>query len=249
MDDHQLLRYSRHILLPQIDIAGQEKLNQSHVLVIGAGGLGSPAAMYLAASGIGNLTICDGDQIDLTNLQRQIIHDSDSIGLAKVQSAKQSLIRINPRINVITVQQHVNAEKLSEIVPQVDAVIDASDNFSTRHQVNQACVAYKKPLISGAAVRFDGQVSVYDLRHAANPCYHCLFPIDGEQEDMPCATMGVFSPLVGIIGSIQAAETLKILLDIGESLNGRLQLLDGLTMNWRSIKLHKDPACLVCRSR
>lgn len=249
MDDRQLLRYGRHILLPQIDIAGQEKLNQSHVLIIGAGGLGSPAAMYLAASGIGNLTICDGDQVDLTNLQRQIIHDNDSIGLAKVQSAKQSLIRINPGINVVAIQQHVNAEKLSEIVPQVDAVIDASDNFSTRHQVNQACVAYQKPLISGAAVRFDGQVSVYDLRHTASPCYHCLFPIDGEQEDMPCATMGVFSPLVGIIGSMQAAETLKILLDIGESLNGRLQLLDGLAMKWRSIKLHKDPACLVCSSR
>jgi molybdopterin/thiamine biosynthesis adenylyltransferase len=249
VDDHQLLRYSRHILLPQIDIAGQEKLDQSHVLIIGAGGLGSPAAMYLAASGIGHLTICDGDQVDLTNLQRQIIHDSGSIGLAKVQSAKQSLARINPGINITTVQQHVDAEKLSEIVPQVDAVIDASDNFSTRHQVNQACVTYKKPLISGAAIRFDGQVSVFDLRHPGSPCYHCLFPIDGEPQDMPCATMGVFSPLVGIIGSMQAAETIKILLGIGESLNGRLQLLDGLTMNWRSIKLPKDPACPVCHSR
>lgn len=249
MDDHQLLRYSRHILLPQIDIAGQEKLNQSHVLIIGAGGLGSPAAMYLAASGIGHLTICDGDQVDLTNLQRQIIHDSGSIGLAKVQSAKQSLAGINPGINVTAVQQHVDAEKLSGIVPQVDAVIDASDNFSTRHQVNQACVTYKKPLISGAAIRFDGQISVFDLSRTASPCYHCLFPIDGEPQDMPCATMGVFSPLVGIIGSMQAAETIKILLGIGESLNGRLQLLDGLTMNWRSIRLHKDPACLVCHSR
>lgn len=249
MDDHQLLRYSRHILLPQIDIAGQEKLNQSHVLIIGAGGLGSPAAMYLAASGIGHLTICDGDQVDLTNLQRQIIHDSNSIGLAKVQSAKQSLAGINPRINVTAIQQHIDAEKLSGIVPQVDAVIDASDNFSTRHQVNQACVTYKKPLISGAAIRFDGQISVFDLSRTASPCYHCLFPIDGEPQDMPCATMGVFSPLVGIIGSMQAAETIKILLGIGESLNGRLQLLDGLTMNWRSIRLHKDPACPVCHSR
>jgi molybdopterin/thiamine biosynthesis adenylyltransferase len=249
VDDHQLLRYSRHILLPQIDIAGQEKLNQSHVLIIGAGGLGSPAAMYLAASGIGHLTICDGDQVDLTNLQRQIIHDSNSIGLAKVQSAKQSLAGINPRINVTAVQQHIDTEKLSGIVPQVDAVIDASDNFSTRHQVNQACVTYKKPLISGAAIRFDGQISVFDLSRTASPCYHCLFPIDGEPQDMPCATMGVFSPLVGIIGSMQAAETIKILLGIGESLNGRLQLLDGLTMNWRSIRLHKDPACPVCHSR
>lgn len=249
MNDNQLLRYSRHILLPQIDIAGQEKLNQSRVLIVGAGGLGSPAAIYLAASGIGNLIICDGDQVDLTNLQRQIIHNSDSVGLAKVLSAKQSLYRINPEVNVITIQEQVDAEKLRQLTAEVDVVVDASDNFSTRHHVNQACVTHKKPLISGAAVRFDGQVSVFDLRHADSPCYHCLYPaIDGEQEDMPCASMGVFSPLVGIIGCMQAAETLKILLNIGENLNGRLQLLDSLTMNWRSIKLHKDPACLVCHS-
>lgn len=248
MNDNQLLRYSRHILLPQIDIAGQEKLNQSRVLIVGAGGLGSPAAIYLAASGVGNLIICDGDQVDLTNLQRQIIHNSDSIGLAKVLSAKQSLYRINPEVNVITIEEQVDAEKLLQLAAAVDVVVDASDNFSTRHHVNQACIAHKKPLISGAAVRFDGQVSVFDLRHADSPCYHCLYPVNGEQEDMPCAIMGVFSPLVGIIGCMQAAETLKILLNIGESLNGRLQLLDSLTMNWRSIKLHKDPACLVCHS-
>lgn len=246
MNDNQLLRYSRHILLPQIDITGQEKLNQSRVLIVGAGGLGSPIALYLAASGVGNLIICDDDRVDLTNLQRQIIHDSDSIGLAKVLSAKQSLIRINPEINVITIQEQVDAAKLLQLVAEVDAVVDASDNFSTRHHVNQACVTHKKPLISGAAVRFDGQVSVFDLRHADSPCYHCLYPVNGEQEDMPCAIMGVFSPLVGIIGCMQAAETLKILLNIGESLNGRLQLLDSLTMNWRSIKLHKDPVCAVC---
>ncbi len=249
MNDNQLLRYSRHILLPQIDIAGQEKLNQSRVLIVGAGGLGSPIALYLAASGIGNLIICDGDQVDLTNLQRQIIHNSDSVGLAKALSAKQSLIKINPEINVIAIEEQVDAEKLLQLAAEVDAVVDASDNFSTRHHVNQACVTHKKPLISGAVVRFDGQVSVFDLRHADSPCYHCLYPaIDGEQEDMPCAIMGVFSPLVGIIGCMQAAETLKILLNIGESLNGRLQLLDSLTMNWRSIKLYKDPACLVCQS-
>ena len=248
MDDHQLLRYSRHILLPQIDIAGQEKLNQSHVLIIGAGGLGSPAALYLAASGIGNLTICDGDRVDLTNLQRQIMHDSSAIGTEKTQSAKQTLLRINPGIKITAIQARVDAEKLSQLIPQADAVIDASDNFSTRHHVNQACVTYKKPLISGAAVQFSGQISVFDLRHSSSPCYHCLFPIDGEEEDMPCAIMGVFSPLVGIIGSMQAAETLKILLNIGESLNGRLLVLDGLTMNWRSIRLSKDPACPVCRS-
>ncbi|MBS0423518.1 MAG: HesA/MoeB/ThiF family protein [Proteobacteria bacterium] len=248
MDDHQLLRYSRHILLPQIDIAGQEKLNQSHVLIIGAGGLGSPAALYLAASGVGNLTICDGDQVDLTNLQRQIMHDSSAIGMEKTLSAKQSLLRVNPEIHITAIQARVDAEKLSQLIPQADAVIDASDNFGTRHHVNQACVTYKKPLISGAAVQFSGQVSVFDLRHGDSPCYHCLFPVDGDQEDMPCAIMGVFSPVVGIIGSMQAAETLKILLGIGESLNGRLLVLDGLTMNWRSVRLSKDPACPVCHS-
>lgn len=248
MNDNQLLRYSRHILLPQIDITGQEKLNQSRVLIVGAGGLGSPIALYLAASGVGNLIICDGDQVDLTNLQRQIIHNSNSIGLAKVLSAKQSLARINPEVNVTTIQEQVDAAKLLQLAAEVDAVVDASDNFSTRHHINQACVTHKKPLISGAAVRFDGQVSVFDLRHADSPCYHCLYPINGEQEDMPCAIMGVFSPLVGIIGCMQAAETLKILLTIGESLNGRLQLLDSLTMNWRSIKLRKDPACPACHS-
>ncbi|NBQ69199.1 MAG: molybdopterin-synthase adenylyltransferase MoeB [Nitrosomonadaceae bacterium] len=247
MDDQQLLRYSRHILLPQIDIAGQEKLNQSRVLIIGAGGLGSPAALYLAASGIGHLTICDGDQVDLTNLQRQIIHDSGTIGLAKTQSAKQALHKINPAIHITAIQAHVDAEKLSQLVPQADAVIDASDNFSTRHHVNQACVTHKKPLISGAAVQFSGQISVYDLRHDGSPCYHCLYPLEGDQEDMPCAIMGVFSPVVGIIGSMQAAETLKILLNIGQSLNGRLLLLDGLTMNCRSVRLNKDPLCPVCQ--
>ncbi|MBA3755302.1 MAG: molybdopterin-synthase adenylyltransferase MoeB [Nitrosomonas sp.] len=248
MNDNQLLRYSRHILLPQIDITGQEKLNQSRVLIVGAGGLGSPIALYLAASGVGNLIICDGDHVDQTNLNRQIIQNSDSIALAKLLSAKQSLIRINPEVNVITIQEQVDAAKLLQLAAEVDAVVDASDNFSTRHHVNQACVTHKKPLISGAAVRFEGQVSVFDLRHADSPCYHCLYPDNGEQEDMPCAIMGVFSPLVGIIGCMQAAETLKILLNIGESLKGRLQLLDSLTMNWRSIKLHKDPACPVCHS-
>ncbi len=246
MNDNQLLRYSRHILLPQIDIAGQEKLNQSHVLIVGAGGLGSPIALYLAASGVGNLTICDGDQVDLANLQRQIIHHSDSVGLAKVLSAKQSLLKINPEVNITAIEEQVDAAKLLQLASEVDAVVDASDNFATRYAINQACVTYKKPLISGSAIRFEGQISVFDLRDADNPCYHCLYPNIGNQEDMPCAIMGVFSPLVGIIGCIQAAETLKILLNLGESLNGRLQLLDGLTMNWRTIKLHKDPACPVC---
>lgn len=248
MNDQQLLRYSRHILLPQIDIAGQEKLNQSRALIVGAGGLGSPAAMYLAASGVGRLTICDGDHVDLTNLQRQIVHDNNSIGMTKALSAKQSLTRINPEINIVAIEERVAAEKLYQLIAETDAVVDACDNFSTRHLINRACIAHGKPLISGAAVRFDGQISVFDLRYKNSPCYHCLYPAEGDPEDMPCSIMGVFSPLVGIIGCMQAAETLKILLDIGKSLNGRLLLLDGLTMNWRSVKLRKDPACPACHA-
>lgn len=246
MNDNQLLRYSRHILLPQIDIQGQEKLAQSRVLIIGAGGLGSPAALYLAASGVGKLIICDHDNVDLTNLQRQIIHHTDSIGLPKVQSAHITLSRINPEIDIVALQEHIDEARLLQLAADVDAVVDTSDNFATRYLVNKVCVIHKKPLISGAVIRFDGQVSVYDLRNGSSPCYHCLYPINEEHDDTPCAVMGVFSPLAGIIGCVQAAETIKVLLNIGTSLNGRLQLLDSLTMNWRSIKLHKDPACQVC---
>ena len=246
MDDNQLLRYSRHILLPQIDIQGQETLVNSSALIIGAGGLGSPVAMYLAASGVGKLIICDNDTVDLTNLQRQIIHNTNAVGTPKTHSAKKTLTRINPNVNVVAHNEYVDDSTLQQLVAEADVVIDASDNFSTRHHVNKACVSLKKPLVSGAAVRFEGQVSVFDLRDKKNPCYHCLFPMDGNDDDMPCATMGVFSPLVGIIGCTQAAEALKILLGIGETLNGRVQLLDGLTMRWRSIKLRKDPACGVC---
>lgn len=246
MDDNQLLRYSRHILLPKFDIQGQEKLIHSCALIIGAGGLGSPVAMYLTASGIGKLIICDHDVVDLTNLQRQIIHKTDAIGTPKVHSAKKTLAEINPDVNVVTLNKYIDDDTLYQLVTEADVVIDASDNFTTRHLVNKACTILKKPLISGAAVRFEGQVTVFDLRDEKSPCYHCLFPINGNDKDMHCATMGVFSPLVGIIGSTQAAETLKILLGIGETLNGRMQLLDGLTMQWRSIKLNKDPACDVC---
>ncbi|MDP1558697.1 MAG: molybdopterin-synthase adenylyltransferase MoeB [Nitrosomonas sp.] len=246
MEDSQLLRYSRHILLPQIDIQGQETLLRSCVLIIGAGGLGSPAAMYLAASGIGKLTICDNDTVDLTNLQRQIIHSTDSVGTPKTHSAKKTLAGINPEVNVVTLTEYVNDNKLLQLVAEADVVIDASDNFTTRHNVNKVCAIQKKPLVSGAVVRFDGQITVFDLRHNNSPCYHCLFPIEGDNEDMHCAAMGVFSPLVGIIGCIQAAETLKILLGIGKTLNGRLILLDGLTMKWRSIRLNKDSSCRVC---
>jgi len=246
MNDDQLLRYSRHILLPQIGILGQEKLIRSRALIIGLGGLGSPVAMYLAASGIGELVLCDNDNVDLTNLQRQTIHNSETIGMSKVQSATKTIYKINPEISVVPIQEYVDEKRLQKLVKEVDIVIDASDNFSTRHATNQVCVTHKKPLVSGAAIRFNGQVSVFDLSNSASPCYHCLFSKDGSNEDMHCATMGVFSPLAGIIGCMQAAEAIKILLNIGKTLNGRLMLLDGLTMEWRSIKLNKDPECAIC---
>lgn len=246
MDDAQLLRYSRHILLPQIGIEGQQKLLNAHALIIGAGGLGSPAALYLAASGVGRLTLCDGDAVDLTNLQRQIVHTSHALGVNKALSAQQTLAGINPGVAVTAVPRRVAGEELLQLVAGADIVIDASDNFATRHAVNRACAAHKKPLVSGAAVGFDGQVAVFDLRRADSPCYHCLFPEQGEAEDSRCAVMGVFSPLVGIIGAVQAAEALKTLTAAGRTLSGRLLLLDALAMEWRSIRLSKDPACPVC---
>jgi len=246
MNDDQLLRYSRHILLPQIGILGQEKLTRSRVLIVGLGGLGSPVAMYLAASGIGELVICDNDNVDLTNLQRQTIHNTETIGISKVQSATKAIAKINPEINVVPVQEYVDEKRLQKLVKEVDIVVDASDNFATRHTINQVCVTYKKPLVSGSAIRFNGQISVFNLTNNASPCYHCLFSKDGSNEDMHCATMGVFSPLVGAIGCMQAMETIKILLNIGTTLNGRLMLLDALTMEWRSIKLNKDPECTIC---
>jgi len=246
MNDDQLLRYSRHILLPQIGILGQEKLTRSRVLIIGLGGLGSPVAMYLAASGIGELVLCDNDNVDLTNLQRQTIHNTETIGVSKVQSATKAIAKINPEISVVPVQEYVDEKVLQKLVKKVDIVVDASDNFATRHTINQVCVTYKKPLVSGSAIRFNGQISVFNLSNNASPCYHCLFSKDGSNEDMHCATMGVFSPLVGVIGCMQAMESIKILLNIGTTLNGRLMLLDGLTMEWRSIKLNKDPECTIC---
>lgn len=248
MNDSQLLRYSRHILLPEIGIAGQETLLRSHVLIVGAGGLGSPASLYLAASGIGNLTLCDGDEVDLTNLQRQIVHHTDAIGLPKTLSARQTLTRINPEIAITPIDQYADREKLSELVATADLVIDASDRFSTRDALNHACVRHRKPLVSGAVIGFGGQITVFDLRHDASPCYHCLFPEDSESEDIRCATMGVFAPLAGIIGCMQAAEAIKVLLGVGETLCGRVLLLDGMTMAWRSVRLQKDSACTVCGS-
>ena len=246
MNDNQLLRYSRHILLPQISYEGQDKLVHSHALVVGAGGLGSPVALYLAASGVGTLTICDFDVVDLTNLQRQIIHTTPSVGINKAVSAQQSIYEINPEVVVKTIQKKSTEDDFAALVAQVDVVIDCSDNFATRYTLNRLCVKLKKPLVSGAALGFEGQITVYDMRSETSPCYHCLFPDNGEDTDLRCATNGVFAPLVGMIGTTQAAEALKLLMGIGESLQGRLLLLDALAMEWRTIKLSKDPACIVC---
>ena len=250
MNDNQLLRYSRHILLPQINYEGQEALVNSHALIVGAGGLGSAVALYLAASGVGTLTICDFDVVDLTNLQRQIVHTTASVGVNKAVSAQQSLFEINPTIQVNAVCVKSTEDEFALLLAQADIVIDCSDNFATRYLLNRLCVQLKKPLVSGAAIGFEGQVTVYDMRSDSSPCYHCLFPdqseITGENNEMRCASNGVFSPLVGMIGTTQAAEALKLLMGIGESLQGRLLLLDTLAMEWRTIKLGKDPACSVC---
>ncbi|MGQ0443391.1 MAG: HesA/MoeB/ThiF family protein [Methylophilaceae bacterium] len=246
MNDNQLLRYSRHILLPQVGYEGQEKLTQSHALIVGAGGLGSPAALYLAASGVGKLTICDFDMVDLTNLQRQIIHTTESVGINKAVSAQHTLYEINPEVVVQAVQKKSTEAQLAELLIDVDVVIDCSDNFATRYALNRVCLAGKKPLVSGAAVRFEGQITVFDFRHENSPCYHCLFSDMGEDQELRCAENGVFSPLVGMIGTTQAAEALKLIMNIGDSLQGRLLLLDVLGMEWRTIKLARDPQCLVC---
>lgn len=246
MNDNQLLRYSRHILLPQIEYDGQEKLTQSHVLIVGAGGLGSPVAMYLAASGVGTLTICDFDAVDMTNLQRQIIHTTQSVGINKAVSAQQTIFEINPEVTVHTVQKKSTEVEMAALVAQADVVVDCSDNFATRYTLNRLCFQHKTPLVSGAAIRFEGQITVFDFRNEATPCYHCLYPDVGSDQEMRCADNGVFAPLVGMIGTAQAAEALKLLLNIGESLQGRLLLLDALTAEWRTIKLARDASCAVC---
>lgn len=247
MDDCQLLRYSRHILLPEIGIEGQQRIVAAHALIVGAGGLGSPAALYLASAGVTTLTLADGDSVDLTNLQRQILHDTASVGRPKADSGRDALLRLNPEISVVALAQRLDAAALHKVVQRVDVVLDCSDNFATRHAINRACVAHRKPLVSGAALRFDGQVSVFDLRRDDSPCYACLFPEEAESEELRCAVMGVFAPLTGIIGATQAAEALKLLCGAGLSLAGRLLLLDALAMEWREIRLRKDPRCPVCR--
>ncbi|PHV01911.1 molybdopterin-synthase adenylyltransferase MoeB [Iodobacter sp. BJB302] len=246
MDDQALLRYSRHILLDEIGIEGQEKISQAHVLLIGAGGLGSPAALYLASAGVGTLTIVDNDQVDLSNLQRQIIHSTASLGQNKAQSAAQAIYALNPHIRVNALSTRASNKELDQLVAAADIVLDCCDNFATRHAVNRACVRHKVPLVSGAAVRFDGQLTAFDSRLDNAPCYHCLFGEEGEASDGPCATFGVFAPLVGMIGAAQAAEALKLILGLGSPLIGRLQLLDARNMQWREMRYKRDPACPVC---
>ena len=248
MNDEQLLRYSRQIMLPQIDIEGQQKLFDAHVLIIGVGGLGSPAAIYLTAAGIGTLTLADFDRVELTNLQRQVVHRHADINRSKVESARRNLLEINPDVRINTIDHRAEGQVLDELVQRADVVIDASDNYQTRFSVNAACVAQRTPLVSGAAIRFEGQISVFDKRGRDNPCYNCLYRAY-ESEEETCSENGVLAPVVGIIGSMQAVEAIKLICGIGVPLNGRLLILDALSMNWRSMQLKRDPACPVCGER
>lgn len=248
MNDNQLLRYSRHILLPEIGIEGQQKLLDAHALIIGAGGLGSPVALFLAASGIGRITLCDDDKVDLTNLQRQIAHRTSGINKAKVVSAQEALSDINPEVKVLALQERADEARLVQLVSSADVVLDCSDNFATRYALNRVCHAAKKPLVSGAATRFDGQVSVFDFRRNDSPCYQCLYPEQLESEETRCAVLGIFAPLVGIIGSMQAAEALKVLAGM-KTLCGKVLLLNALSMEPRRVKLVQDPACPVCAAK
>ncbi len=246
LNDDQLLRYSRHILLPQVGVAGQARISEASVLIVGAGGLGCPVALYLGAAGVGRLLLADGDTVDLTNLQRQIGHASAAIGQNKADSLARSVLAINPGIDVQPIRQTLVGNALHEAVAGVDLVVDASDNFATRHAVNRACVLLGKPLVSGAAIGFSGQLAVFDPRRAGSPCYHCLFPDHADEPELRCAEAGVFSPLVGVIGAMQAMEALKYLAQVGELLVGRLLLWDGLRADARVMKVPRDPACLVC---
>jgi len=247
LDDDQLLRYSRHILLPEIGIEGQQRIAAGAVLVVGAGGLGCPVALYLGASGVGRLLIADGDVVDLTNLQRQIGHASTSLGLNKARSLRSSIRSINPEIDVVAIEQALTGAALREAVAEVDLVVDASDNFATRHAVNRACVALRKPLVSGSAIGFSGQLAVFDARREGSPCYHCLFPDEGDEPPLRCAEAGVFAPLVGGVGAMQAQEALKLLVPAGVPLVGRLLLWDGLRAEARVMRVPRDPGCGVCR--
>jgi molybdopterin/thiamine biosynthesis adenylyltransferase len=246
MDDRQRLRYSRHLLLNEFGEEAQERLLAAHVLVIGAGGLGSAALLYLAASGIGRITVCDGDKVDLTNLQRQVVHRNESIGKSKAASAASTLAAINPEIRVEALDERAGPDRLMALVRAADVVLDCSDNFATRHALNRACVAHRKPLVSGAGIRFDGQIAVFDLRREDAPCYHCLFAEDARTEEERCATLGVFAPLVGVVGTMQAMEAIKLVTGVGETLAGRLVLFDALACRWHEVRLARDPHCRVC---
>jgi len=246
MTDEQLLRYSRHILLDEIGIEGQERILGSHALVVGAGGLGSPVALYLGSAGVGHITVVDHDTVDMTNLQRQIAHTMDRVGQAKVTSAHAAIAAINPEVRVTAIVARADAALLDTLVAQADVVLDCCDNFATRHAINAACVKHRKPLVSGAAIRFDGQVCVYDPRDARSPCYACIFPLDATFEETRCASLGVFAPLVGIIGSMQAAEALKLLSGAGQPLTGRLLMLDGRAMEFTEVRVGRQSGCTVC---
>ena len=245
LSDEELLRYSRQILLQQVDIEGQLKLKNSRVLIVGVGGLGSPVALYLAAAGVGELHLADFDSVDLTNLQRQIIHDSASIGQSKVDSAMQRLAAINPQIKLVAHRSALDADTLADAVSQVDLVLDCCDNFGTREAVNAACFVARKPLVSGAAIRLEGQLSVFDSRQPASPCYHCLYG-HGSEDELTCSEAGVIGPLVGLVGSLQALEALKLLAGFGEPLVGRLLLIDALGTRFRELRVKRDPGCSVC---
>lgn len=247
MNDQQLLRYSRQIMLPQVDIEGQQRLLDANILIVGAGGLGSPAAMYLAAAGVGRITLYDDDQVDLTNLQRQIAHDTSDIGLDKVISTLNTLKKINPEVNVLACKARLEGELLDQEISAADVVLDCSDNFSTRFAINRACVSHQTPLVSGAAIRFEGQISVFTPGTHDSPCYNCLYQSDGE-ELQNCARNGVIAPITGVIGSLQALEAMKLIMNIGENLTGRLLLLDGLSLEWQTLRLKKNPACPTCGS-
>ena len=246
MRDDQLLRYSRHILLEEWGVEGQERVAQSHALVVGAGGLGSPAALYLASAGVGHISLVDHDEVDVTNLQRQIAHTQARVGLPKVESIKTAMLAINPEVQVSTYCLKADTALLEKLVPHADVVLDCTDNFQTRHAINLACVGHAKPLVSASALRLDGQISVYDTQHADAPCYACVFPPAQNFEETRCATMGVLAPLVGIMGSMQAAEALKILSGMGSSLRGQLMMLNAQHMDWQSIQTQRHTQCPVC---
>jgi adenylyltransferase/sulfurtransferase len=249
MNDAQLLRYNRHIMLPQISIEGQQRLNDSRVLIIGLGGLGSPAAMYLAAAGVGTLVLVDDDDVELTNLQRQIVHRSADIGSSKVSSARNTLAALNPQISIQCIDHRLQGDELEQAVADADVVIDATDNFASRYAINAACVKQRRALVSGAAIRFEGQLAVFDLRQPETPCYHCLYPHSDDVEQQTCSENGILAPVVGVIGSMQALETIKLICAVGAAATGKLLLFDALTLEWRSLKFGRDAHCPVCGAR